>query len=185
MEMEEDEEEAEEEEEEEEEEEGEESGAEPPAPEKKAAAALAVSVGSFSDPPEAQGLSHFLEHMIFMGSVRFPEENAYDAYLQQHGGTSNAYTEAEQTVFHFDCAPLAFRGALERFAAQFEAPLCAETATAREVRAVDSEFTQAQQSDGARLLQVQCAGAAVDHPAALFSWVRSALAVRRRCSSLC
>ena len=75
-------------------------------------------------------------------------------------------------MFHFDCAPTAFRGALERFASQFEAPLCAESATAREVRAVDSEFTQAQQSDSARLLQVQCAGAPAGHPAALFSWVR-------------
>ena len=76
-------------------------------------------------------------------------------------------------MFHFDCAPTAFRGALERFASQFEAPLCAESATAREVRAVDSEFTQAQQSDSARLLQVQCAGAPAGHPAALFSWVRA------------
>ena len=134
---------------------------------------MSVSVGSFSDPPEAQGLSHFLEHLVFMGSERFPDENAYDAYLQQHGGGSNAYTEAEQTVFHFDCAPSAFHGALQRFAAQFEAPLCAESATEREVRAVDSEFTQAQQSDGARLLQVQCADAPADHPAALFSWVRA------------
>ena len=78
-----------------------------------------------------------------------------------------------QQVFHFDCAPTAFRGALERFASQFEAPLCAESATAREVRAVDSEFTQAQQSDSARLLQVQCACAPAGHPAALFSWVRA------------
>jgi nardilysin len=108
--------------------------------------------------------------MVFMGSERFPDENSYDAYLQQHGGGSNAYTEAEQTVFHFDVTPAALRGALERFAAQFEAPLCAEGATSREVRAVDSEFTQAQQSDGARLLQVQCASAPAGHPAALFSW---------------
>ena len=173
--MEEDEEDEEDEAEEEAEEEDEEGGAEPGAPsaaEKKAAAALSVSVGSFSDPVEAQGLSHFLEHMVFMGSERFPAENEYDSYLQQHGGSSNAYTEAEATVFHLDCAPHAFRGALERLASQFEAPLCAESATQREVRAVDSEFTQAQQSDGARLLQVQCVDAPSNHPAALFSWVR-------------
>ena len=34
----------------------------------KAAAAMCVQVGSFSDPPEAEGLAHFLEHMVFMGS---------------------------------------------------------------------------------------------------------------------
>ena len=33
----------------------------------KAAAALTVQVGSFADPPECEGLAHFLEHMVFMG----------------------------------------------------------------------------------------------------------------------
>ncbi|KAG2241439.1 hypothetical protein Bca52824_096578 [Brassica carinata] len=42
---------------------------------KKAAAAMCVAMGSFLDPPEAQGLAHFLEHMLFMGSTEFPDEN--------------------------------------------------------------------------------------------------------------
>jgi insulysin len=39
----------------------------------KAAAAMDVNVGSFSDPPDLQGLAHGLEHMLFMGTekVRF------------------------------------------------------------------------------------------------------------------
>ena len=40
-----------------------------------------------------QGMSHYLEHMLFMGSKRFPDENDYDSYLQHHGGAANAYTE--------------------------------------------------------------------------------------------
>lgn len=40
-----------------------------------------------------QGMSHYLEHMLFMGSEKFPDENDYDSYLQHHGGSSNAYTE--------------------------------------------------------------------------------------------
>ena len=87
--------------EEDEEDGGEPYGAAPPAAEKKAAASLAISVGSFSDPPAAQGLSHALEHMVFMGSERFPDENEYDSYLQQHGGSSNAWTDAEATVRNF------------------------------------------------------------------------------------
>lgn len=38
-------------------------------------------------------MSHYLEHMLFMGSEKFPDENDYDSYLQHHGGSSNAYTE--------------------------------------------------------------------------------------------
>jgi hypothetical protein len=66
---------------------------EAPGASKKAAAAMAVGVGSFSDPREVQGLSHYLEHMLFMGSEAFPDENEYDAFLSKHGGSSNAYTE--------------------------------------------------------------------------------------------
>ena len=47
-----------------------------------AAASLSVNVGSFSDPPDLPGLAHFLEHMVFMGSSKYPEENAFDEYLK-------------------------------------------------------------------------------------------------------
>lgn len=36
-----------------------------------AAVALTVNVGSFDDPPEIQGLSHFLEHMVSKCSIKF------------------------------------------------------------------------------------------------------------------
>lgn len=41
----------------------------------------------------AQGLSHYLEHMLFMGSKKYPSENEYDDFISKHGGFSNAYTE--------------------------------------------------------------------------------------------
>jgi len=43
----------------------------------KAAAAMCVQVGSFADPAEAEGLAHFLEHMVFMGSAKYPSENGF------------------------------------------------------------------------------------------------------------
>jgi nardilysin len=54
---------------------------------------MAVGIGSLSDPLHLQGLSHYLEHMLFMGSEQWPDENEYDSYLTKHGGSSNAYTE--------------------------------------------------------------------------------------------
>lgn len=38
------------------------------------------------------------EHMVFMGSTRFPGENELDEYVSSHGGCVNAYTELEATV---------------------------------------------------------------------------------------
>ena len=47
----------------------------------KAAAALDVHIGSMSDP--IQGLAHFCEHMLFLGTRKYPDENEYNKYLSQ------------------------------------------------------------------------------------------------------
>lgn len=76
--------------------------------------------------------------------------------------------DGEATVFHFEIQPTALRGALERFASQFVAPLCLESATDREVQAVDSEANQRLQSDSIRQMQVLCHSSAEGHPYRLF-----------------
>ena len=65
---------------------------------RKAATALLVNAGSYHDPPHLQGLAHFLEHMLFLGTESFPVENAYDKFLSQHGGDDNAYTGESSSV---------------------------------------------------------------------------------------
>jgi nardilysin len=105
---------------------------------KKAAAAMCVGIGSFADPPKAQGLAHFLEHMLFMGSSEFPDENEYDSYLSKHGGASNAFTETEYTCYHFEVKREYLKGALDRFSQFFVSPLVKTEAMDREILAVDS-----------------------------------------------
>lgn len=136
---------------------------------KKAAAALCVGMGSFSDPIEAQGLAHFLEHMLFMGSAEFPDENEYDSYLSKHGGSTNAYTEAEHTCYHFEVKREFLKGALKRFSQFFISPLMKTEAMEREVLAVDSEFNQILQNDACRLEQLQCHTSIPGHPFNRFS----------------
>ncbi|KAI4348123.1 hypothetical protein L6164_008882 [Bauhinia variegata] len=137
---------------------------------KKAAAAMCVGIGSFSDPFEAQGLAHFLEHMLFMGSDEFSDENEYDSYLSKHGGSSNAYTETEHTYYYFEVKREFLKGALRRFSRFFVSPLVKEEAMEREVLAVDSEFNQVLQSDACRLQQLQCHTSALGHPFNRFFW---------------
>ncbi|KAL5720801.1 nardilysin [Ranunculus cassubicifolius] len=141
-----------------------------PPPTKKAAAALCVGMGSFSDPFEAQGLAHFLEHMLFMGSTEFPDENEYDSYLSKHGGSSNAYTETEYTCYHFEVNREYLKGALKRFSQFFISPLVKAEAMEREVMAVDSEFNQVLQNDSCRLQQLQCHTSAPGHLFNRFFW---------------
>lgn len=137
---------------------------------KKAAAALSVGVGHFTDPWNLQGLSHYLEHMLFMGSEKYPDENDYDAFLTAHGGASNACTEEECTTFHFDVKPDALRPALDRFAQFFIAPLVKADALEREVQAVDNEFAGVLQSDACRSLQLRCHTAKEGHLFRKFGW---------------
>ena len=58
---------------------------------------LSVNVGSYNDPHDRQGLAHFLEHMIFMGSEKYDDESLYSNYISANGGYCNAYTEFEWT----------------------------------------------------------------------------------------
>lgn len=64
----------------------------------KAAAAMTVDVGHMSDPENLPGLAHFCEHMLFLGTKKYPNENAYSTYLSENGGSSNASTYADNTV---------------------------------------------------------------------------------------
>ncbi|CAI7799723.1 unnamed protein product [Closterium sp. NIES-54] len=111
------------------------------------------------------------EHMLFMGSVKFPDENEYDSFLRRHGGGSNAFTETEFTCYHFDVAHKYLHPALDRFAQFFVAPLVKADAMEREVQAVDSEFNISLQSDVCRVQQLQCSTCVQpDHPFRKFSW---------------
>ncbi|VVT49745.1 uncharacterized protein SAPINGB_P002422 [Magnusiomyces paraingens] len=120
----------------------------------KAAAALDVNVGSFSDPEDLPGLAHFCEHLLFMGTEKFPKENEYASYLSSHSGYSNAYTSSESTNYHFEVGYEHFNGALDRFSQFFISPLFSPSCKDREIRAVDSENKNNLQNDNWRLHQI-------------------------------
>ncbi|KAG0447729.1 hypothetical protein HPP92_028209, partial [Vanilla planifolia] len=108
--------------------------------------------------------------MLFMGSSGFPDENEYDSFLSEHGGSTNAFTETEYTCYHFEVNREYLKGALERFSQFFISPLVKAEAMEREVLAVDSEFNQVLQSDSCRLLQLTCHTSAPGHPFNRFFW---------------
>ncbi|CAF0957364.1 unnamed protein product [Didymodactylos carnosus] len=113
----------------------------------KSSAALSVFVGSWQDPIEAQGLAHFLEHMLFMGTKKYPDVNEYSDYNQQHGGNRNAFTTDEQTVYFFDVNKNAFPEMLDRFAQFFVSPLLTKKWYDKEMEAVNSEYLNAKSND--------------------------------------
>ncbi|KAL1449747.1 hypothetical protein WDU94_002227 [Cyamophila willieti] len=107
--------------------------------EKLAALSLSVGVGSFCD-GNIPGLAHFLEHMVFMGSEKYPEENDFDAFLSTRGGSSNASTEYEYTTFYFDVPEPHLKSSMDIFSNFFISPLLRRDSIQNEMEIVDSEF---------------------------------------------
>uniref|UniRef100_A0A1B0CFG8 Uncharacterized protein n=1 Tax=Lutzomyia longipalpis TaxID=7200 RepID=A0A1B0CFG8_LUTLO len=138
--------------------------------EKMAAASLLVDVGSFSDPSDINGLAHFLEHMIFMGSKKYPEENEFDKFIRKHGGSDNASTDCEETVYYFEIPEKHFEGGLDIFSRLFAEPLLKKDSITRERESVDSEFVTRSKDDNVRLEQLISSQANKEHPCHTFAW---------------
>ena len=84
-----------------------------------------------SDPDDFLGLAHFCEHMLFLGTEKFPGENDYASFLSEHGGYSNAFTSASDTNYYFEVAHEHLAGALDIFREFFFAPLFNQSCTDR------------------------------------------------------
>lgn len=132
-------------------------------------ASMAIGIGANADPDDAQGLAHFLEHMLFLGTEKYPELNAYSNYLQAHGGSSNAYTSQDHTNYHFQVNHEGYPEALDRFAQFFISPTLDYEFAQREMMAVNSEHQKNTMDDTWRLMQLQRANVRKGHPANKFS----------------
>jgi len=107
------------------------------------------------DPPNRPGLAHFHEHMLFLGTKKY--EDDYDAYISERGGSSNAYTDMEDTNYYFgvmDGEEDGFEGALDRLAQFFICPTFSSTSISSELLSVDSEYSNSLTSDSWRLFQL-------------------------------
>lgn len=133
-----------------------------------AAVKLTIKVGSSDDPPHAMGLAHFLEHILFMGSTKYPVENSFTDFLSANGGHDNAMTGYENTSFFFDVAGKVLEDALDMFAHQFISPLLLKDAMQREREAVDSEYQMATSNDAILVESVLKSYIYESHPASQF-----------------
>jgi nardilysin len=136
-----------------------------------ASVSIAINAGSFNDPANRPGLAHFLEHMIFMGSEKYPDENAFNSLISSNGGYSNAYTENEVTNYQFKINHNELKLALDMKAHLLCKPLLKKDAMLREIQAVDSEFEGNFSYDNVRA-ELILSESIQDkkHPCAQFGW---------------
>ena len=108
---------------------------------------VSVNTGSIAENLEFQGLAHFLEHMLFLGSEKYPDESYFDEFVSKNGGYSNAYTDTYQTVYYFSVLNNSFEKSIDIFSRFFIDPLFDENSVDREINAIESEHNKNIQSD--------------------------------------
>jgi predicted Zn-dependent peptidase len=64
-----------------------------------------VKVGSKDETPENNGISHFLEHMLFKGTRKYPSHIKINGILDSKGIDFNAFTYKNMTAYYFKFIP--------------------------------------------------------------------------------
>ena len=108
---------------------------------------VSINIGSLHDPIEYQGLAHFLEHMLFLGSKKYPNEDEFESFISENGGSTNAYTSDYFTIFYFDIFNDKLEKALDIFSRFFIDPLFDVDSVNREINAIESEHNKNINSD--------------------------------------
>ncbi|WP_445571233.1 pyrroloquinoline quinone biosynthesis protein PqqF [Pseudomonas sp. E102] len=131
---------------------------------KRSAAVLRVAAGSHDASKAWPGLAHFLEHLFFLGTERFPAGQNLMAYVRDHGGQVNARTSERTTDFILELPPAALPGGLERLADMLAHPRLDETDQLREREVLHAEFIAWSQDAAAQRQVALYEGLSKGHP---------------------
>ena len=94
---------------------------------RSASVAVYVGVGSRAETKINAGTSHFLEHMVFKGTANRPSASEISQQIEGVGGSVNASTDKEATVFSSFVPARHYLLALDIVADMVRAPLLRET----------------------------------------------------------
>lgn len=139
-------------------------------------AVLDIESGFFQEPEQYPGLAHYLEHILFLGTTKYPESGSYKKYVNENKGITNAHTTDEETRYHFTVPNEFFAvadGALARFSEFFKSSLLLAdrldpSLAKRELNAVNEEFARNREQDPRRIHHVQKQLISPKHPASRF-----------------
>jgi coenzyme PQQ biosynthesis probable peptidase PqqF len=131
---------------------------------KRSAAALRVAAGSHDVPLAWPGLAHFLEHLLFLGTERFPTDEGLMAYVQRHGGQVNASTRERTTDFFFELPVSPFSAGLERLSDMLARPRMNLDDQLREREVLQAEFVAWSQDPTAQQQFALYDGLPAQHP---------------------
>lgn len=130
-----------------------------------AAVSMGVGVGSFQDPDSQLGLAHYLEHMLFLGTEKYPEPNSFQKFVDENAGVWNAYTATDHTNYYFQLNAEKLDESLDYFSDYFKKPTFDPQYSDKERNAVNSEWSMGRSQDGWIIYRLGGLTANPEHPA--------------------
>lgn len=97
-------------------------------------------VGSRYEAADESGVSHFIEHMLFKGSERYPTAQAISETIEGVGGALDAATDKELTVYSAKIASVHFELAMGLLADMVRHPRLEEAEMEKERRVIVEEI---------------------------------------------
>ena len=107
---------------------------------KQSSVSMSVNVGFWDEPSELRGIAHYLEHMLFLGTKKYPDAKEYGEYISKNNGIRNASTTEDNTNYYFSINDSALEGALDRFSRFFYEPSFNINKIDDELEIIESEY---------------------------------------------
>lgn len=111
-----------------------------------------VRVGSWHETDNIAGITHFIEHLIFKGTEKV-KANEMPARIESLGGSVNAFTSYDNTVYHVTIPSKAFREGFELLADAVKNPAFPEEEIAKEKQVILEEIKMGDDDPQRRLFK--------------------------------
>ena len=105
-----------------------------------------VRNGSFTQPPEYEGLAHMYEHMIFRANSRYPEPSQFLDRMSDLGAVFNGTTQEERVNYYLTVPADKAGDAIALLAAALREPLFRQDELERERQVVIGEYNRNESS---------------------------------------
>lgn len=108
-----------------------------------------VRVGSRYENAETNGLSHFLEHMLYRGTERHPAAHELNLAIEELGGTLDAATHVDFTSYDLTLPPETIAQGIELLAEVLQQPLLTSLHTEKQI--IREEILEDLNEDGKQI----------------------------------
>lgn len=139
-------------------------------------------VGAADEPKGKAGIAHFLEHLMFKGTSKFPD-GAFSHLVRINGGSENAFTTQDYTVYHQRIAKERLELVMELEADRMQNLILTDANVLPELLVVQEERRERTDNDPSSLLVEQMTAAMYTaHPYGkpIIGWMSEVLKLTRQ-----